>query len=419
MAYLEGGSIAALKRGPTEPILFVALQILAALDYSHARGIVHRDLNPHNVLLANHAQGICAKLADFGVAHTEEDDLTTLHQAGSLLGTIAYMSPEQASGQKAYPRSDLSSMGILLYELLSEGNYLCKPSFTRRKTELTALYKTREKGWRQGVHLVFVTGEAGIGKTHLVLQDAQLAQKAGGIAVTGSCCIGNAAPYQVWADLISGLLAQGERIQFQDQSITTLQTPEDTVSDEQMQVRTDERFDEIQTGSMPQLPAELWRLLPGREKLKGLTDEQKHDEPEQVRWRLRKALASYLVMVSEIKPLCLGLHNLQRADGDPMRTRPRILEAQAILRQTGDLYSELICESSLGHRLRFEGELVQAVDLLVKSHKRYEAQGIQDYSSRCALELAYAAFELGLAHKETPNPKLKILSILQRAERCS
>src|SRR5271157_4409345 len=88
-------------------------QILAALQYSHERGVVHRDIKCANVMLTQDGR---VKLADFGVARIEGSTMT---QDGSIIGTPAYMSPEQLMGQLADARSDIYSAGVVLYQLLA------------------------------------------------------------------------------------------------------------------------------------------------------------------------------------------------------------------------------------------------------------------------------------------------------------
>ncbi len=87
--------------------------LLAGLQFSHERGVVHRDIKPANVMLTSSGQ---AKIADFGIARIESSSMT---QAGTLLGTPAYMSPEQFMGQVVDARSDIYSSGVLLYQLLT------------------------------------------------------------------------------------------------------------------------------------------------------------------------------------------------------------------------------------------------------------------------------------------------------------
>jgi eukaryotic-like serine/threonine-protein kinase len=87
--------------------------LLAGLQFSHERGVVHRDIKPANVMLTSGGQ---AKIADFGIARIESSSMT---QAGTVLGTPAYMSPEQFMGQVVDARSDIYSSGVLLYQMLT------------------------------------------------------------------------------------------------------------------------------------------------------------------------------------------------------------------------------------------------------------------------------------------------------------
>jgi eukaryotic-like serine/threonine-protein kinase len=116
MELVEGETVAAgLKRGPfpmTTALLY-ASQILAALAEAHAKGIIHRDLKPANIMIAK--SGI--KVLDFGIATSDQDE--TVAASGMVLGTPAYMAPEQKEGQPADARADIYSFGCVLYEMLS------------------------------------------------------------------------------------------------------------------------------------------------------------------------------------------------------------------------------------------------------------------------------------------------------------
>jgi eukaryotic-like serine/threonine-protein kinase len=120
MELLDGESLEdRLDRGalPLAEAIGTALSIVSALDALHKRSIVHRDLKPSNVFLSVHG----VKLLDFGLARpvTVETDATALTRPGSLLGTPRYMSPEQARGEDVDERSDLFSVGSILFEMLS------------------------------------------------------------------------------------------------------------------------------------------------------------------------------------------------------------------------------------------------------------------------------------------------------------
>jgi beta-lactam-binding protein with PASTA domain/predicted Ser/Thr protein kinase len=123
MEYLEGRSLKEriVSDGPL-PIsaaIEVTRQILRAIGFAHRRGIVHRDIKPHNVLLAQDAPGDGEprfKVTDFGISRTTASQMT---EAGSIVGTAQYLSPEQARGAPVDQRSDIYSVGIVLYELLT------------------------------------------------------------------------------------------------------------------------------------------------------------------------------------------------------------------------------------------------------------------------------------------------------------
>jgi len=117
MEYLDGRSLKELivARGPAPVNVAIdyARQILAAIRFAHRHGIVHRDIKPHNVLVD--AEGRL-KVTDFGIARAGTSQMT---EAGSIIGTAQYLSPEQAKGAPVDQTSDLYSVGVVLYELLT------------------------------------------------------------------------------------------------------------------------------------------------------------------------------------------------------------------------------------------------------------------------------------------------------------
>jgi beta-lactam-binding protein with PASTA domain/predicted Ser/Thr protein kinase len=117
MEFLDGRTLKELivSRGaaPINVAIEYARQILSALRFAHRHGIVHRDIKPHNVLVD--AEGR-VKVTDFGIARAGTSQMT---ETGSIVGTAQYLSPEQARGGEVDPRSDLYSLGVVLYELLT------------------------------------------------------------------------------------------------------------------------------------------------------------------------------------------------------------------------------------------------------------------------------------------------------------
>jgi serine/threonine protein kinase/tetratricopeptide (TPR) repeat protein len=120
MDYYEGETLKTrLERGPlaVEEAVDVMMQVARGLEDAHRRGIVHRDIKPANVMVTK--QGV-AKILDFGLAKLAGQTKVTM--TGSTMGTVAYMSPEQVRGEELDPRSDIFSLGVMLYELLTGTN---------------------------------------------------------------------------------------------------------------------------------------------------------------------------------------------------------------------------------------------------------------------------------------------------------
>ena len=117
MEYLPGRSLKQLIRdeAPLDPIraIDIGIQILRAARFAHRRGIIHRDLKPHNVIVDDSGH---VKVTDFGIARAGASDMT---ETGSIMGTAQYLSPEQAQGHSVNAQSDLYSVGVVLYEMLT------------------------------------------------------------------------------------------------------------------------------------------------------------------------------------------------------------------------------------------------------------------------------------------------------------
>ena len=127
MQYVEGETLdARLRRSPLDlnEVLAIAVQVVDALSEAHAHGILHRDIKPANIMVTTRGD---AKVMDFGLAKYDPagtastggtETVSMLSQRGDVVGTVSYMSPEQARGEPLDPRSDLFSAGVLLYEMV-------------------------------------------------------------------------------------------------------------------------------------------------------------------------------------------------------------------------------------------------------------------------------------------------------------
>jgi serine/threonine-protein kinase len=137
MEFVDGRTLKQVitAESPMEPLraIDLAVQILRAARFAHRRGVIHRDMKPHNVIVDEDGR---AKVTDFGIARAGASDMT---QTGSIMGTAQYLSPEQAQGHAVTPQSDLYSIGICLYEMLTG-----KVPFTGESAVTIALKQVNE-----------------------------------------------------------------------------------------------------------------------------------------------------------------------------------------------------------------------------------------------------------------------------------
>ena len=125
---VRGRTLDALERDGAlsdRDVLRVGLALAEALGHAHERGVIHRDVKPQNVIVPDEAH-VAAKLTDFGVAHLAGDEPLT--RTGDVVGTLAYMAPEQAAGERVDERADLYALALVLYEALAGANPVRGPS---------------------------------------------------------------------------------------------------------------------------------------------------------------------------------------------------------------------------------------------------------------------------------------------------
>jgi serine/threonine protein kinase len=137
MEYVEGKTLEKqIEQGPLllKEALQIAIEIAEALETAHGKGIIHRDLKPANIMLTRNGH---AKVMDFGLAkqlipsgsvEDQEETLSAVTQTGAIVGTLAYMSPEQLQAKPVDARSDIFSLGIMLYEMLTGAHPFKRPS---------------------------------------------------------------------------------------------------------------------------------------------------------------------------------------------------------------------------------------------------------------------------------------------------
>src|ERR687898_742872 len=127
MEYVQGRTLADILRAnghvTSKQAAEIASEVAAALNFAHEAGLVHRDIKPANILIGSNGQ---VKVADFGIARAMNAPTeANLTQAGAVMGTASYFSPEQAQGAQPDPRSDLYSLGVVMYEMVAG-----RPPFT-------------------------------------------------------------------------------------------------------------------------------------------------------------------------------------------------------------------------------------------------------------------------------------------------
>jgi serine/threonine protein kinase len=138
MELVQGDGLDRLMKNtvlPVELAVDLARQVALALDYAHRQGVIHRDIKPNNIIVTH---GNRVKITDFGIARMQDAPGSEQTQVGSILGTPAYMSPEQVRGERVDGRADIFSLGTILYEMVTGQ----KP-FTG--TNLVAIFQDIEK----------------------------------------------------------------------------------------------------------------------------------------------------------------------------------------------------------------------------------------------------------------------------------
>lgn len=378
--YMAGGDLADLaaqaddRRLSIREVVRIGTEVARALEYAHEHGIVHRDVKPQNIWLAPDGT---AKLGDFGLAMAE--GRTRLTTEGAMVGTVAYMPPEQGLGRPAEARSDIYSLGAVLYELVCGGPPFTGddaasvisqhvstppvgPSWHRddvpsafERLVLQMLAKTPEErpasasDLRTALETIASTGmgtEAAASRDEAALDrlgggtligreaeskelrsafDEALAQRGRLVMVAGEVGMGKtrlASELQTYADLRGAQVLWGRCLEGEGAPAywPWMQVIRAYVHDRDQE----ELISELGSGAsdVAQIVSEL------RDRIPNLPEPQPLD-PEQARFRLLDSISTFLVNAARRRPLAIFLDDLHLAD------KPSLLLLQFIARQIG------------------------------------------------------------------------------------
>src|SRR3989454_756292 len=277
--YMGGGDLdGLLDKTPNRRLAIVdamqiAWQVVQGLAHAHGRGIIHRDLKPGNIWLTEDGT---AKIGDFGLAVAL--DRSRLTMEGMMVGTVAYMPPEQALGRQPDARSDLYSLGCMTYEMVTG-----RAPFLGGEKEMDELRAGLEASLSGRGRLMMLVGEPGIGKTRTSEEFATYARLRNVQVLWGRCYEGEGAPaYWPWVQIIRSYAHDKE--------------PKELMS-------------EMGPGAadIAQVVSEVKERLPGLPAPPAL-------EPDQARFRLFDSITTFLKNAARVAPLMVVLDDMHWAD---------------------------------------------------------------------------------------------------------